>query len=349
MPTAEPAVAFHDPFAASAALQQEYLGYLRDALPIHPTQSRLRALFDEKINRPDAFCREPLVSAIPAWKPDRTPADLIARSEAPRLHRDFATLLDADRPLYAHQVDAIAKVQQGRNVVVATGTGSGKTECFLLPLIDAALRSGEPGGVQAILIYPMNALANDQLDRLRHMLGGHGVTFGRYTGQTPRDPLPDGHEDKQHRNERSDRTAIQSHPPQLLLTNFAMLEYLLLRPDDQQIFRHGRVTTVVLDEAHSYRGAQGIDISLLMRRLRQRFGDHLKFILTSATIGDDGPGSNERIAAFASKLTGAPFDAADVIRGTSTTHFAESGRLGLTPEAAAVSTATTPPIALPPS
>ena len=326
----------HNPFATSESLKREYLNYLRDALPIHPTQVRLRQLLEEKIMRQDAFCREPMISAIPSWKPDLTPAELMRRDEAPRLHRGFEQLLQVVRPLYAHQVDAITKVQQGRNIVVATGTGSGKTECFLLPLIDAALRSAQPEAVQAIFVYPMNALANDQLDRMRQMLGGHDVTYGRYTGQTPAEPLDPGDPDQPPENERADRQSIQARPPQLLLTNFAMLEYLLLRPDDQQIFRHNAVKTIVLDEAHSYRGAQGIDISLLMRRLRQRFGEDLQFILTSATIGDEGPDADEKIAAFASKLTGASFEASDVIRGQRTTCFSQVDLIGLSSRAVEV-------------
>ena len=313
----------HDPFAISSQLQREYLGYLRDALPVHPNQPRLRRLIDEKIDQPDAFARQPLISAIPAWKPDQTPRQLLKSPAAPRFHPEMAAILtdQIDRPLYAHQVQAIKRVQDGRNLVVATGTGSGKTECFLLPLIDAALRSREPVGVQAIFIYPMNALANDQLGRMRELLGDRGVTFGRYTSQTPRDELPEDSAERVCPNERLTRPEIRDQPPQLLLTNFAMLEYLLLRPDDQQIFRHDRVHTIVLDEAHSYRGAQGIDISLLMRRLRHRFGGKLRFILTSATIGDDGPDADARIAEFADRLTGSGFDAQDVIRGTPTSPF----------------------------
>ncbi len=325
--------AIHDPFRAAEALKRAYLGYLRDALPIHPTQPRLRAMVDEKIDAADAFCREPMVSALPAWEAGHTPAQMIARREPPFLSEAIGALVDTQRPLYTHQVEAITRVQAGRNVVVATGTGSGKTECFLYPLVDRALSSGEPMGVQAIFIYPMNALANDQLARMRAMLGHSAVTFGRYTGQTPKDNLPEGHPDLLYDNERVTRPEIQQRPPQLLLTNFAMLEYLLLRPDDQQIFRHDRVHTVVLDEAHAYRGSQGIDISLLMRRLRHRFKDKLRFILTSATIGDEGEAADEKIAVFASGLTGAQFTADDVIRGVRSSPFHRDELVDIQPSA----------------
>lgn len=307
-----------NPFRVAGAMRAQYLDYMVEALPIHHTQGRLRAQFREQLAVPDAFVREPLISAIPSYRTAETPRQLFDRSDAPRLSSRMARLnphvFHADRPLYRHQLAAIKAMQSGRNVVVATGTGSGKTECFLLPLLDEAIRSGEPSGVRAILVYPMNALANDQLDRMQSLIADSGVTFGRYTSQTP-DEVEARDGPPVCPSERRSREDIRSEPPQLLLTNFAMLEYLLLRPDDQTIFRHGKVRHVVLDEAHSYTGAQGIDISLLMRKLKRRFGGALKFILTSATLGDDTPEASQRIAEFATRLTGSEFDAGDVIRG----------------------------------
>src|SRR5262249_29716782 len=122
--------------------------------------------------------------------------------------------------------------------------------------------------------------------------------------------------------ERATRDAIRQDPPQILLTNFAMLEYLLLRPSDQTIFKHNSVNYVVFDEAHSYRGSQGIDISLLMKRFQLRCPAPIQFILTSATLGDaKDPGNKARIAAYATDLTGAAFEADDVISGEITNPF----------------------------
>lgn len=316
-----------NPFRVAGAMKAQYLSYMAEALPIHHTQTRLRSQFREQLEMPHAFVREPLISAIPCYQTAETPRQLFDRSQVPSLSGRMSTLnpavFHADRPLYTHQVAAIKAVQGRRNVVIATGTGSGKTECFLLPLLDEAIRSGEPQGVRAILVYPMNALANDQLGRMQNLISESGVTFGRYTSQTP-------HQDESKNgpslcgSERRSRADIRTEPPQLLLTNFAMLEYLLLRPDDQGIFRHGSVRYIVLDEAHSYTGAQGIDISLLMRKLKRRFGESLRFILTSATLGDDGPEASQKIAEFASRLTGSEFQSADVIRGVRRDLFAES-------------------------
>ena len=190
------------------------------------------------------------------------------------------------RPLYLHQEQGIVKtVRDGRNVVIATGTGSGKTETFLLPILDHLLREQETGtldqpGVRALLLYPMNALANDQLKRLRRLLAEFpAITFGRYTGETEEqqryaesafhDQFPD--EDLLD-NELISRERMRQAPPHLLLTNYAMLEYLLLRPKDCEFFdgdtgTHWRF--IVIDEAHVYDGHPALN-RLLLRRLKDR-------------------------------------------------------------------------------
>jgi len=328
-----------DPFQMWRSLTQAYQSYLSETFPIHSSQLRLRELLHSAIRREDALCKPPLVSIIPAYAPAATPEELLAKSAPPRLHPQLRRLAPAEfdlgRPLYRHQVDAIERIQAGRNVVVATGTGSGKTEAFLLPILDHCARKPAKG-IQAILVYPMNALANDQLDRLRVLLGDSGITIGRYTGQTPENEKD--LDDDTRRNakpfERATREQIRENPPQILLTNFAMLEYLLLRPDDQTIFKDASVQFVVLDEAHSYRGSQGIDISLLMKRVQLRFSHKLQFILTSATLGDSKDAQNmERIATFASDLSGSKFSAEDVVSGHVIDPFEKLGHNELTPAA----------------
>jgi ATP-dependent helicase YprA (DUF1998 family) len=301
-------------------LTRSYQSYCEETFPIHGSQPELRKMFAQAIRRESATTRPPLVSMIPAYETSSTPEELLNRDQPPRLHhalRNLTSSFDPKRPLYRHQVEAISAIQKGQNTVVATGTGSGKTEAFLLPILDHCARAPAQG-VQAILVYPMNALANDQLDRLRELLGNTGITIGRYTGETPEndEELDDDARKYVKPFERATREQIRAKPPQILLTNFAMLEYLLLRPRDQSIFKSSDLRFVVLDEAHSYRGSQGIDISLLMKRLQLRYAKELQFILTSATLGDPNDSANRsRIASFATDLTGAPFTSADVVNG----------------------------------
>ena len=318
----------------SERLVETYRRYLFTTNLICDSEPELRQEVWEKLCQQGIFTRSPLVTSIPAYKHSFTGADLAGRDAppmlAPRLRQLSPKEFDLRRPLYEHQVEAVERAQQGRNLIVATGTGSGKTECFLLPVLNDAARNPD-AGVRAIVIYPMNALANDQLDRMRRLLGEvPEITFGRYTGDTPRSrqEVPDEVRANIAANERYTRDEIRERPPHILLTNFAMLEYLLLRPDDAEVFRQQSLRFVVLDEAHTYNGAQGIDVSLLMRRLRQTYRQNeLQFILTSATLAEgDTPEARASIARFGSSLTGVAFDPRDVIFGSTVHGFDESCR-----------------------
>ncbi|HEX8494415.1 MAG TPA: DEAD/DEAH box helicase [Pyrinomonadaceae bacterium] len=318
----------------SERLVETYRRYLFTTNLICDSEPELRQEVWEKLRQQGIFTRSPLVTSIPAYKDSHTGADLAGRDAPPMLTDRLRQLspkeFDLKRPLYEHQVEAIEKAQQGRNLIVATGTGSGKTECFLLPVLDDAVHNPE-AGVRAIVIYPMNALANDQLDRMRRLLRDvPEITFGRYTGDTPRTMQEVRDEVRANiaLNERFTREQIREKPPHILLTNFAMLEYLLLRPDDADVFRQQSLRFVVLDEAHTYNGAQGIDVSLLMRRLRQTYrNNELQFILTSATLAEgDTPEARSSIASFGSSLTGDPFAPQDIIFGSTVHSFDENCR-----------------------
>ncbi len=302
-----------------AALSSTFRRYLFTLNFLPDSERELREAFWRALEERDVICREPLLSVIPAYRQAQPASRLFDRKIPPRLAHRLGQLpvkaFDPARPLYEHQVRSLERAQNGRNLIVATGTGSGKTECFLLPVLDDALQHQGPG-VRAIVIYPLNALANDQLGRLRNLFPAlPEITFGRYTGDTPHDRTKLTQVERAEicdPNERFSRYEIRGAPPHILLTNFAMLEYLLIRPQDNDIFRQQRLRYVILDEAHTYSGAQGIEVSLLMRRLRQAFPKcDLQFILTSATLGQD----RDAIAAFGEHLTGGEFTADDVVLG----------------------------------
>ncbi len=310
-----------DPIGVSALISDSYRRYLRSLLPLR--DRGLADALEEQISSSPLLTKGPLLEATPPYRTGATPRQLVAEGVlSPSFAAPGGPAIHLDRPLYLHQEQAIRKARAGRNLVVATGTGSGKTESFLLPILnelEEQHRRGELGpGVRALLLYPMNALANDQLKRLRELLSGSPhITFGRYTGETKdsdrqaldsyhrlhgqRDPLP---------NELISREQMRRRPPHLLLTNYAMLEYLLLRPADLDLFEGehaGHWRFVALDEAHVYDGAKAAELAMLLRRLRDRVapGRRLQCIATSATVGDDP----QAVMTFASRLFfDAPFE-----------------------------------------
>jgi Lhr-like helicase len=313
-----------DPRAASEELARTYTRYL--ASLISPSDPRLASALDRAISDGGAnLVKGPYLHVQPPYSKGASPRELMDEGVlGPRFER-FAEGLPLDRPLYSHQESAIRLVSEHRNVVVATGTGSGKTESFLLPILDAIQREAVGGvlepGVRALLLYPMNALANDQLKRLRGLLASTPeITFGRYTGDT-RQSEADAKKafDKQFPgevrlpNELISREEMRARPPHILLTNYAMLEYLLLRPQDIDLFRTpadgGRWRFIVVDEAHVYDGATGAEVGFLLRRLKERVAKDspIQCIATSATVGSD----HGRAARFASDLFGSRFEHVD--------------------------------------
>ena len=315
-----------DPIKVSERIEDEYRSYLRSSFPI--ADPALNRDFDRQLRGEFALTKGPLLEATPPYESGASVRELVDQGVLSQRFLDFSEeALPLDRPLYHHQEDALRRAVDGRNLLIATGTGSGKTECFLLPIVDALLREKEAGplnqqGVRAMLLYPMNALANDQLKRLRVLLKDFpDITFGRYTGET-RQTTKKAEQDfrsrypgvKRLENELISRDEINEGPPRILLTNYAMLEYLLLRPSDSSLFdgsfgNHWRF--LALDEIHVYGGSAGTEIGLLLRRLRERtLGvSEKKFQCfgTSATLGD-GEKDYPELTAFAEQLFNEPFE-----------------------------------------
>ena len=246
--------------------------------------------------------------------------------------------------MYVHQERAVRATHiDDRNVVVATGTASGKTESFLYPILFELYRQHLAGeleepGVRAMILYPMNALANDQRGRLGDICGalreaasGFEPTFGQYIGQTPKNARDNWRNAAARAEERLSgefvfRDEIRRAPPHILLTNYSMLEYLLIRPDDSPLFDGGRGARwqfIVLDEAHQYRGARGMEMGMLIRRLKQRLRaggrqDSFRCIATSATISSGESEEDKQVVAeFAEELFGEPFSAPGIVFGES--------------------------------
>ena len=288
-----------NPLLIARNLRTEYLKLLKTAFA--PRQTELAEAFRTEIEKDGFLTREPFIALAQPFE-NGSPLDVLS----PEARARFGSI--AERP-YRHQADACRRILDGKSTVVATGTGSGKTEAFLMPIIDHCFREHREGedSVKAILIYPMNALANDQCGRIRKLVDGTTVSFGRYTGETrvmgsrPAD-APE--------NERVLRNEFRTRPPDLLLTNYLMLEYMLMRKDGREIFKNHHVRYIVLDEVHTYHGTLGTDVACLMRRLNDALRTSNPefdpvFIGTSATLqaGEDTD-PKAGIAQFFARLTG---------------------------------------------
>ena len=246
--------------------------------------------------------------------------------------------------LYSHQERAIRAMADGQTTLISTGTGSGKTECFLYPIVSQCLTlrdQGAPPGISAVIVYPMNALAEDQLMRLRGLLAGTGIPFGIYVGKTPEREtdvagvrLPPGSSRATYRarlervrREGSGETVYPSEEvcsrqimrtagrqPRILLTNVKQLELLLTRQQDIQLFSDARLDYLVFDEAHTFTGALGAETACLIRRLRSFCNadtSHTICVATSATIVDHNDPDAARN--FASRFFGVPPEAVTTV------------------------------------
>ncbi len=296
------------PLALAQHICADYRRYIETTFPI--LDDALRLQIDEKISSEYLLWKGPYVSLSQPFTMGASVADLARES----ILLPTTASIFRGWTLYDHQERAIRRLASGQQTIVASSTGSGKTEAFLIPIIDYCLQHKATPGVKAVLIYPMNALANDQLKRLRHLLKGTGITFARYTGDTQRNDASVGEQPEDVPPEEClSRESIQADPPDILLTNYVMLELLLVRREDQRIFRHQQMRYLVLDEVHTYGGARGIEVACLIRRFNEHVGRSdggLVCVGTSATVkGDD----IDEVAGFASKLFAEAFTPESII------------------------------------
>lgn len=312
------------PVLASRIIKEKYLRYLRTIFKI--ADRNYARQFEDALANDGSFAAGPYLDVTDSFVKGLSIAEMFAqRILAPNFDK---LNIPYTRPLYKHQELAIQKVISGHNIVVSTGTGSGKTESFLIPIFNHLLSELKSGtitpGVRALIIYPMNALANDQIERLRSILGNFPqITYGSYTGQT-RNKYDDAlvefkslnNNAEPPENELISRDQIKERPPHILITNYAMLEYLMIRPEDSVFFSNDyahKWRFIILDEAHVYNGSTGIEVSMLLRRLKAKLqNDTIQYVLTSATLGSDD--DNAEVAAFATNLCNSRFNENNIIR-----------------------------------
>ncbi len=292
-----------DVFRVRDKVIDDYRSFTTAAIDIK--DPRLKEHYDYELDR-DRQWPEPWISLNPAFASGGRVDDLVREGllhpECDRIFRAKQHLEDqgsAPFTLHRHQREAIEVARSGRSYVLTTGTGSGKSLAYIVPIVDHVLRQPRTPGVKAIIVYPMNALANSQRGELEKFLrNGYGegrepVTFARYTGQETVE----------------ERDRILANPPDILLTNYVMLELVLTRPDERgRLVKAAKgLQFLVLDELHTYRGRQGADVAMLVRRVREACSSpDLQCVGTSATMATDGSSVDQKrtVAQVATRIFG---------------------------------------------
>jgi len=302
-----------------------------------PLRQHLAHLFSQPYGVDGAFLADPTFEAVFGWQSSESTmggladnllsSPLVTAMDAPpnEFAQDYR-FAKAQRP-YTHQLEAwrLLAEPEPQSLVVASGTGSGKTECFMVPILDRlarqqAAQKGRLVGVRALFLYPLNALINSQRDRMRAWTAhfGGNIRFCLYNGNTP-EVLPRKTQNN-HPNEVMDRKSLRESPPPILVTNATMLEYLLVRTSDAPILKQsqGQLEWVVLDEAHTYVGSQAAEAALLIRRVLYAFGvtpEQVRFVATSATIGDPHGEAGQRLRQFLAEVAGVSLDRVHLVAG----------------------------------
>src|SRR5437764_5725599 len=275
----------------------DYASYIQSFIQIR--DPHISSYIQQKL-REGVLWPEPLIQLNPLFARGESIDQLVTQGI---LHRECARVFRKDKSedddrghplrLHMHQSEAMRVARGGHSYVLTTGTGSGKSLAYIIHIVDYVLRNGSGRGISAIVVYPMNALANSQMKELEKFLQrGYSnkkgpVTFARYTGQ----------------ESDEERQRIIANPPDILLTNYVMLELILTRSTERRLLASKTLQFLVLDELHTYRGRQGADVALLVRRVRDRLAagttGELQCVGTSATLAGAGTYDERRAAVAA--------------------------------------------------
>lgn len=306
-----------DVFAVRDKVISDYREFTTSAVEIK--DPILKNFYEHELERERQW-PEPWISLNPSFESggriDELVREGLLHPECDRIFRVKQTIEDPGHTpitLHRHQREAIEVAGDGSSYVLTTGTGSGKSLAYIVPIVDRVLQQPRTPGVKAIIVYPMNALANSQLGELeKFLVNGYGsgnepVTFARYTGQ----------------EQGEERDRILRNPPDILLTNYVMLELVLTRPEERRklVKAAKGLQFLVLDELHTYRGRQGADVAMLVRRVRQACSaPKLQCIGTSATMASGGSTLDQQrvVAEVATRLFGAEVTPERVIGETLT-------------------------------
>lgn len=285
----------------------------------------LRCLASEPGHR-DSLIATPVYEAARIWESAESDMQtlsggLLRADLVDALDRAGEEAIPKDRHPYWHQHEAWKAAAAGKSYMVTSGTGSGKTECFMVPMLNDLLNEAETGarhGVRGLILYPLNALIDSQRERLASWIAPFDgkISYALYNGDTPETRNP---HTRPAPAEIGDRKTLRKTPANLLVTNVTMLEYMLTRAQDRGILEQsqGQLRWIVLDEAHTYVGAQAAEMALLLRRVRQAFGvkpEDVRLVATSATIGE-GKETVEALRRFVASLGGVAEEQVEIIMG----------------------------------
>lgn len=302
-------------FELHSRVLADYRDFVRSFFII--ADDHARGFVDRSLDEEARLWPDFLLQVSPSYARAATVDELVSQG---KLHaetaRIFRTHTGQPFHLYQHQLEALDQARLAKSYVVTSGTGSGKSLTYFLPIIDALLKQPSTGDrVAALVVYPMNALVNSQLQALEKLREGYErrtgqrfpVSFAKYTGETA----------------EAVRNDLRNHPPQIMLTNYVMAELMLVRPEDQRFLEHagGGLRFLVMDELHTYRGRQGADVAMLIRRLKDRCAaPGIIHVGTSATMVANRSATPEErrtaVAEFASRLFGTVLVESDVVEET---------------------------------